>query len=210
MIKKHLKILIITSAVILLPILAGVILWGKLPSQLPIHWNINGEVDGWCGKAFGVFGIPLILAALHWVCVIVTLSDPKKKNHSEKIMFLVFWLVPVLSVFLCMVTYITAMGKQVQINVIIPIFLGFVFAAIGNYLPKCKQNYTMGIKLPWTLNSEENWNKTHRLAGWLWVIGGVIMMLIGFFGIIWINLVIASIIALIPIIYSYVLHLKGI
>ena len=91
-----------------------------------------------------------------------------------------------------------------------PILLGLIFIAIGNYLPKCKQNYTIGIKIPWTLASEENWNRTHRFAGWVWVGGGVVMLLSGFLGIFWLTLVPAIIMAAVPLIYSYILHKKGI
>ena len=93
MIKKRLKLLIITSVVILLPILAGILLWNQLPEQLPIHWNAAGEVDGWSSKPAAVFGLPLLMLVVQWVCVFATLADPKKKNHSEKVLALVFWLV---------------------------------------------------------------------------------------------------------------------
>lgn len=210
MIKKHLKILITTSVTILLPILAGVILWGKLPDKLPIHWNIDGAVDSWCGKAFAVFGMPLIMTALHLLAVLVTLSDPKKQNHSEKIIALIFWIVPALSVLLSVIMYASAIGNQVEVFGIVSVALGLMFAVIGNYMPKCKQNYTVGIKIPWTLNSEENWNRTHRLAGWMWVVGGVAMMLAGFFSLIWVILLVCPVIAIVPVVYSYILHRKGI
>ena len=91
-----------------------------------------------------------------------------------------------------------------------PIFLGLLFAIIGNYLPKCKQNYTIGIKIPWTLHSEENWNRTHRFAGRIWVAGGLIIMLTGFYGSFVIFFSVTLLIALVPILYSFLLHRKGI
>ena len=106
--------------------------------------------------------------------------------------------------------YATALGGSVRVEMLMPILLGVVFIAIGNYMPKCKQNYTIGIKIPWTLASEENWNKTHRLAGWVWVGGGVVMMLAGFFDLFWIIMGATAIMVLIPLIYSFVLHRKGI
>lgn len=86
MIKKNLKVLIITSIVILLPILAGLILWNQLPEQIPSHWNASGEIDGWSSKAFSVFGIPLILLAAQWLCVLGSAADPKKENHPQKVL----------------------------------------------------------------------------------------------------------------------------
>ena len=210
MIKKRLKLLIITSVIILLPILAGILLWNQLPEQLPIHWNAAGEVDGWSSKPVAVFGLPLLMLVVQWVCVFATLADPKKKNHSEKVLALVFWLVPLLALVLPAVTYCAAMGTEVQITVVVNVLMGLMFVVIGNYLPKCKQNYTVGYKIPWTLDSEENWNKTHRVAGFLWVIGGIVMILAGFFAGVWVTMGICTVIALVPIVYSYVLHTKGV
>ncbi len=210
MIKKHLKTLIITSVIILLPIVAGLILWNTLPEQIPSHWNAAGEVDGYSSKAFFVFGLPLIMLAFQWLCVVVTGTDPKKANHTEKIMNLVLWIMPVLVITLSVFTYMTALGHDVRMEVLMPILLGLMFVIIGNYLPKCKQSYTIGIKIPWTLNSEENWNKTHRFAGWLWTFCGTAIMLTAFFGGFMIFFGIVLLMVAAPLIYSYTLYRKGI
>jgi len=210
MIKKHWKVLVITSVILLLPILAGLILWDQLPEQMPTHWNAAGEVDGWNSKPFAVFGLPGLMLAIQWLCVLATGADPKKANHPEKILHLVLWLMPVLSVVLHVMTYAAAFGKEVRIEVIMPVLLGLIFTIVGNYLPKCKQNYTIGIKIPWTLNSEENWNRTHRLAGWIWTIGGLLIMLSGFFGGFWCFLGVTLLMVFVPLIYSYILYRRGI
>ena len=209
MIKKNLKVLILTTVVMLLPILAGLILWDQLPEQMPTHWNAAGDVDGWSGKAFAVFGLPLIMVAAQWLCMLGTAADPKKNNHSEKVLHLVLWIIPVLSVVLHAVTYATALGHAVPMEVVMPILIGLIFTIIGNYMPKCKQNYTIGIKIPWTLDNEENWNRTHRFAGWLWTFCGVAIMFTGFLGGFWVFLPITLLMVLAPIIYSYILHQKG-
>ena len=210
MIKKHWKLLLITSVITLLPIMAGLILWNQLPEQMPTHWNAAGEVDGWSSKPFAVFGLPLILLAAQWLCTLGTGADPKKNNHPQKILHLVLWIIPILSVLLHTVTYAAALGKEVRMETVMPVFIGLLFAVIGNYLPKCKQNYTIGIKIPWTLNSEENWNKTHRFSGRLWVICGIAVMLTGFFGGFWVFLPIVLLMVIVPFIYSYVLYRKGV
>ena len=209
MIKKNLKVLILTTVVMLLPILAGLILWNQLPEQMPTHWNASGEVDGWSSKPFAVFGLPLIMVAAQWLCMLGTAADPKKNNHSEKVLHLILWIVPALSVVLHAVTYATALGYAVPIEVVMPVLIGLIFTIIGNYMPKCKQNYTIGIKIPWTLDNEENWNRTHRFAGWLWTFCGIAIMCTGFFGGFWVFLPITLLMVLAPIIYSYVLHKKG-
>ena len=209
MIKKNLKVLIITSIIILLPILAGLILWNQLPEQIPTHWNASGEVDGWSSKPFTVFGLPLLMLAIQWACTLSTSADPKKRNHAQKVVYLVLWIIPILTVVLSAMTYATALGKEVRMEMVMPLLIGLLFAIIGNYLPKCKQNYTIGIKIPWTLDNEENWNKTHRFAGRLWMVCGVAIMLTGFFGGFWVFLPIVFVMVLVPFIYSYLLHRKG-
>ena len=209
MIKKNKGTLILGSIVILIPMLIGLLLWDQLPEQIPSHWGINGEVDGWSSKPFAVFGLPWILVAAQWLCLLGTAADPKKKNHPEKIIHLVLWIIPVLSVVMHTFVYLTALGYGVRMEVVMPIFIGLIFTIIGNYMPKCKQNYTIGIKIPWTLNNEENWNKTHRFAGWIWTICGIAIMLTGFLGSFWIFLPIALLMVIAPCVYSYILHRKG-
>ena len=210
MIKRNLKVLIISSIVTLLPIVAGLILWNQLPEQIPTHWNASGEIDGWSSKPFAVFGLPLIMVAAQWLCMLGTSADPKKENHPAKVLHLVLWIIPVLSVALNTMTYMAALGKEVRIEVIMPILIGLILAIVGNYMPKCKQNYTIGIKIPWTLNSEENWNRTHRFAGWLWTFCGIALMLTGIIGGFRIFLFVVLLMVFAPILYSYLLFRKGI
>ena len=210
MIKKHLKLLILTSVVILLPIVAGVALWNRLPDLLPIHWNTAGEVDKYYAKPIVVFVMPLALLALHWVAALITANDPKRQNQSEKTRQLVFWIVPALGVFLSAVIYATALGTGIKVEMVLPVFFGILFIVMGYYLPKCRQSYTIGIKLPWTLASEENWNKTHLLAGRVWVVGGVLFLIAGFLSFIWFLPIVAVFMVLIPLIYSFILHRKGV
>ena len=210
MIRKHWKLLVITSIVTLLPMALGLFLWNRLPEQLPIHWNAAGDVDGWSGKNFFVFGMPLIMTAVQWLCAFVTGADPKKAAQSEKVINLVLWLVPALTLFLLSATYAVAMGAAVRMEVFANLLIGLLFTVIGNYLPKSKQNYTIGIKLPWTLNSEENWNRNHLMAGRLWVVCGFAIILTSFLGLFWLFMVVALVMVLAPMIYSYILHRKGI
>ena len=208
MIKKNLKKLIITSIVILIPVIIGILLWNKLPEQVPVHWDINGAVDGYATRLQAIFLMPLILVVFQWICVIGTSLDPKKQNISDKMMTLVLWIIPIISLICNSMVYATALGHKVNVNVIMPLFMGALFIIIGNYLPKCKQSYTMGIKLPWTLEDEENWNKTHRFAGFIWVVGGVIIMASAIIGVFWIFFVLLIPMVVVPIVYSYSLYKK--
>ena len=210
MIKKNKVTLIVTSLIMLIPILVGLMLWEKLPEQVPYHWNINGEVDGWAGKTQAVFLMPLFMPAMHWVCVFASTADPKSKNYHPKSILLVLWICPVLNLVLNTMVYAAALNYPVDIEIIMPLLLGITFILIGNLLPKCRQSYTMGIKLPWTLHNEENWNTTHRLAGKLWVMGGIVIMASALIGSFWILIGVIALMVAIPTVYSYCLYRKQI
>ena len=128
MIKKNLKTMIITSIIILAPIVVGLILWDKLPAELATHFAENGEPNGWSSKEFAVFGMPLFLLAVHWFCAFFTGVDPKKENISNKMMTLVLWICPVVAIFGCGSTYMYAIDNSINTTVIgmmmrtIPIF----------------------------------------------------------------------------------------
>lgn len=207
MIRKHLKTLIITSLIILLPIVAGTILWDNLPEQIATHWDIHGVADGYSSKTAAVFTLPLVLLAVHWLSALAVSSDPKRT--SAKPVQLVFWLCPAISILFGCITYATALDTQIPVAKVVPLMLGGLFLVIGNYLPKCEQNYTIGIKVPWALDDKDNWNKTHRFAGILWVIGGLITIATSFLGSIYLSLAILVVIALAPTIYSYCYYKKN-
>ena len=180
--KEYRKLIIATTLITLLPILLGLILWNRLPDTVAVHWGADGQADGWAGKAYAVFGLPCLLAAIHLFAVLFTLNDPRRKNINKKPLMLVFWLIPVLSLVTNGIVYLTAMGADIDVFVICFVLIGIVFIVFGNYMPKLQQNYTVGIKMPWTLNSTENWNRTHRLGGRLFIVGGILMILGGFSG----------------------------
>lgn len=208
MIKKNLKILILTSAITLLPIPAGLLLWSRLPDEIATHFNAQGIADGFSSKSFSVFALPLFMLAVHWFCTFITSVDPKKQNIGGKPLKLVFWICPATSILVSGIIYASALKVKLNISVIMSVFFGILFIIIGNYLPKCRQNHSIGIKISWTLNSEDNWNYTHRLAGKLWVIGGIIILLTSFLKQYWIFFAVTVIMIIIPVICSYVYHKK--
>src|SRR5699024_6732711 len=95
---------------------------------------------------------------------------------------LVFWIIPVVSLIVNGMVFLTALQIEVNVSIAVSALVGIIFIIIGNYLPKLQQNYTAGIKLPWTLNSTENWNRTHRLGGKTFIISGILLILCGFLG----------------------------
>ena len=195
--------LIVTSVVILLPILVGLLIWNRLPEAVPFHWNVNGEVDQWVSRGVAVFVLPFVMLAFHWLCIFVTSKDPRNKDNQEKALTLVVWIVPVLTNAVCCIAFATAIGCEISVSVVMALLLGVMFMVMGNYLPKCKPSFTIGIRLPWTLKDDENWRKTHRFAGILWVIGGAIITASAVFNSFVVLISAVGLNALAPVVYSY-------
>lgn len=208
MIKKNKGTLILTSIVILIPLIIGLLLWNKLPEKIPSHWGIDGEVDGWSSKAAAVFGFPCFLLALHWICFLGTMADPKQKAFTRKMLTLVLWICPSISLLVGSLIYTKVLGYDLNVETVMSLLVGLMFLVFGNLLPKCRQSYTMGIKLPWTLANEENWNKTHRFGGKVWVIGGIVTMVTAFVGNFWILLGVLVVMVAVPTVYSYLYYRK--
>lgn len=211
MMKDHKGKLLVSSLLTLLPIALGLLLWDRLPSQFATHWGVDGEADGWSVKAFAVFIPPLALLAAHYLVLFFTFHDPKNRNQSKKIVGLIFWLIPCVSLLTSGMTYALALGWKFRISGLLPAGLGLMFIAIGNYFPKCRPNYTIGIRVPWTLNSEENWNATHRFGGKVWVTGGAAMIFAALLpevpGMI-VTIAAAFALSIVPIVYSYLYDRK--
>lgn len=174
---EHKKSILLSVIGTLLPMGIGCILWNRLPDSMQIHWNAAAAADGMGSKAIAVFLLPGILAALNLLCMAVTAADPKQKGQNSKALGMIFWIMPLISMVACCTVYAAALGKTVDIMLLIPLLLGALCLVMGNYMPKVKQNSTLGIKIFWTLRNEENWNKTHRFTGKLWVICGFVMFL---------------------------------
>ncbi|MGI6029251.1 MAG: SdpI family protein [Candidatus Heteroscillospira sp.] len=215
--KSTTKNMILTTAVALLPIILGLSIYDRLPAQVPTHWNFSGEIDSYSSRAFAVFGMPVFLAAMSLFVQFMLEHDPKKSNMPGVMKAISRWLCPLLSIVIVPITLFTALGYNIPVALVICLAVGLIFIIIGNYLPKCRQSYTMGIRLPWTLSSEENWNRTHRMAGKLWVLGGFLFILEGFYtqainstlGTA-LTFVLIFVTVAIPAVYSFMLYKKGI
>lgn len=212
MIKNNKGKALISSLLILCPILVGVLLWNDLPQTIAVHWGVDGSADGWAGRGVMVFVLPLILLALHWLCMVVTGKDPKQQGQNRKAIGMIFWIMPVVSWFASGLMYGAAFGLSLNAIRLLPVLIGVLFMVIGNYMPKCKQNYTLGIKIYWTLRDEETWNKTHRLAGKVWFVGGVLILFAalipGLLAPLYGVLILLIPMVVIPYIYAYTVYNK--
>ena len=208
---KRKTTMILTTIMCLLPILLGLYLYDQLPDMVPTHFNMHGEPDGWSSKPMAVFGMPLFMASLNLLCHWA--SERMQKQEKGKVapdilMNICYWIPAVLSLIVIPMTFFMAVGVKVPLTELLNILLGVMFLVMGNYMPKCKMNAFIGIRLPWTYSSDENWRRTHRLGGFVWVICGAIML---------VNVVVQSLLlqmvpmfaaVLIPGVYSYLIYRK--
>ena len=202
-------LLVITSSIILLQTVVGAALWDQLPDQIATHFNMSGEPNGWSGKGFTVFGMPLILLALHWICLLAECAPNRQKLYSRKLRYLVLFIVPAISLLMTVVCYGYSLGNRLNVTRMSLVFVGLTFAVTGNYMPKIRRNYTMGIKLPWTLADDENWYKTHRMAAPVWVVCGLLLIVMGAIGeATWIAPAAIVAAVILPTGYSFMLHMR--
>jgi len=212
-IKPKLKTEIIPILTLLLMVSGAYYFYSRFPEQVPIHWNFAGEVDRWGSRLMGAWGIPVITAVLYLMFLIIPFFDPhqdryvqfKKVYHIFKNVFIAFM------AFIYFITGFNVLGYNVPIGLWVPLMVGVLFVIIGNYLGKVKRNWFFGIKTPWSLSSEENWNKTHRFGGKAFILGGLILLVTPFTPLLcqlWLFTLSLGIILLGTIGYSFYLFLK--
>lgn len=184
-------------------------LYPNLPDQIPTHWNIEGEVDDYTAKPWGVVIMPLAAIFVFVVMRLIPIISPKgfrTDNFMDVVNVFTVAIVGFMSG-VAVLVLLEANGQDVRINEMIFAGVGLLFIVLGNYMGKVRKNFFIGIRTPWTLASDEVWSRTHRLGGKVFVLIGIFMMLNGFvrFPVQWL---IASIVvvALLPVIYSYVIY----
>lgn len=203
MIRNNKWKLLISSLLILLPMALGPVLGKLFPETVGTVWG---------SRRIMLLLTPPVLLALHWFCLFFSLRDPGNRGQSKKAVGLVIWLCPAISVFTSTMIYLAALGKVSVLMSCNMLFTGLMFVVIGNYLPKCKRNSTIGIKVPWAMESDENWNATHRFGGKLWVAGGLVIIVSGLLPGKAMPLILCAVIVLIavlPAVYSYLYYRKS-
>lgn len=207
--KKELPII----GFVLLPFIYLAYLWNSLPEKVPIHWDYKGEINGW-GTKYSLIGLVFLLPVLtYFLMLVIPKIDPKKRIElmGGKYYQIKFVLVIFMSI---LAIYIIQSSKSQTLSSpsIVFVLIGLLFMALGNYFKVIKQNYFLGIKTPWTLESEEIWKLTHILAGKLWIVGGLLIVIsslvipenVNFY----IFISITAIISIVPIVYSYLIFKK--
>jgi uncharacterized membrane protein len=155
--------------------------WPHLPDRIPIHWNFKGEVDGYGNRFVGLLLIPLISVGLYLMFRLIYLIDPGRKNYASFATALSVIRMAIL--FMLAVVYgaavLATFGHNVNMKTITCFSAGALLIVLGNFMGKIRPNWFVGVRTPWTLSSRLSWNKTHRLAGWLFVLMGLLMVITG-------------------------------
>lgn len=153
--------------------------WPQLPESMPTHWGIDGRPDSWMPKPWGALVGPLTTTFVYVLLVLSPYIDPRKRNWEA---FGSFY--PVIktgvTALMLFVTFLALSTAASETQTFQPgtllVGIGLLFVVLGNYLPKVRSNFFVGIRTPWTLSSDDVWMRTHRLTGKLMVVMGLLFM----------------------------------
>ncbi|HAV53753.1 alpha/beta fold hydrolase [Aequorivita vladivostokensis] len=202
--KKEIPLILIT----VIPAIFLWYVWNSLPPEVPLHWNISGEVDRYGSKNELIWLTTLVPIFLYVLFLLVPLIDPKKKIAAMggKFYTIRFYLTLFLSVLFTFIIYSVKEQTLTNPNYLF-IIIGVFYVVLGNYFKTIKPNYFIGIRTPWALENETIWKSTHRLAGKLWVAGGLLIIITCFLfkqhTALTLFLIITAIITIIPVAHSY-------
>ena len=160
-------------------VLFSLSVWSQLPAEIPTHWNFRGEINGYSGRAFGAFFVPC-LALLIWLLLpLLRRLDPRRANYErfEETFFMIVNFIVLFMAVMHTLTLGAALGWPIDMSRAVFGLIGLVFIVLGNFLPRLRSNWWMGVRTPWTLENDRVWRETHRLAGWTFVVGGLMALL---------------------------------
>ncbi|WP_141432160.1 SdpI family protein [Bacillus sp. 03113] len=200
-------------------ILATIAIWigfyTKLPSEIPIHWNYSGEIDGYATKLNAMLMNIGLMILLYALLVIAPKIDPKKENYKYffRSFKIIQYSVLLLFFFINLMIISTGLGYHFPMKLLPNLIIGILFIVLGNYMQSVKSNYFLGIRTPWTLSDETVWKKTHRFGSKVFMVAGLLFIAGIFLPYKWGEIVIFPIIlvtALLPIGYSYWVYKKAV
>jgi len=201
--RKWIPLLIISAAFI-----ASAIAYPRLPEIIPTHWKMDGQPDDWSSRAFGALITPVILLFVWGFARVLPAIDPRGANYAKfgGAFEAIFDSLMLFLLGMHIVLLRAGLGYPVQIQRIAPFGIGVLLIVIGNLLPRCRPNWFVGIRTPWTLSSDRVWEKTHRIGGRLFVAAGFLIAVAALFWVQWVHVVLIASILLATaavLIYSY-------
>lgn len=204
---------IIPLFLIVISVALGFYFYSVFPEQVPMHWNVYGQVDSYGSRFAGAIIGPAMLVGMYLLFLIIPLIDPKKEKYGQfaKTYYFIRLALMLVMLGIFLIASLAGLGWNVRIEIWIPVLIGLLFILMGNYLGKIKPNWFIGIRTPWTLESPEVWNKTHRLGGKLFMLLGLWLLLAPLMNgkLVFIGMIILMLLlVLITTIYSYLLFRK--
>ena len=199
----------ISPLLVVVSVIVSVVAYPSMAEQVPTHWNMQGEVDGWSSRFVVAWMIPLTMASMLVIFRILPHIDPRRANY-EKFRGAYDAIVITTMVFMTglhMLLLAFATGSEVPIGRVIPAAVGAFFMVLGVLLPRAHPNWFIGIRTPWTMTSDVAWERTHRLGGTLFLLSGVLTVLASVVTprqAAWVLIVSASVAGVTVIAYSYV------
>ena len=195
--------------IILSPFVLVAMKWNSFPEQVPIHWGVNGEVNGYGSKVTGLILLPGINIFMYLLFLVLPIIDPQRKNYglfADKyriIRMMIHLFMSSMTFLICFVS----LGYLLNVGMIVQLAVVCMMLVLGNFMGNIRHNYFVGIRVPWTLANEEVWTLTHRFAGKLWVAASLLMLpvcifLKGDLGTLF--YVYIGIITVVPIVYSFI------
>lgn len=206
------KILIATLAVV--PLLMVLAVYSKLPGQVPLHWGIDGNVDRYGDKSelFLMAGMNIFIGVLLFVLPKI---DPKRRNYhrfQETYEWMILWILGFMTIIMGLTLAETMQPGRFDVGKAVCFMVGILFISLGNMLPKIKRNFFTGVKTPWALSNDTVWNKTHRLGGKCFVLGGILMLVSAVLGsgkvMFGMTIAVTGVIVVVPMVMSYVWYQK--
>lgn len=160
---------------------AAALIWPHAPARFPVHWGVDGEVNRYGGRFEGLLLLPLMAVVLYVLMLFLPRLDPGRLNYARfsGAYYTIRSLVIALLAILDAVMILAAKGAPVDMTRFVGLAIGAMFFVLGNVLGKIRPNWFVGVRTPWTLSSKRSWTRTHRLAGWVFVAGGVALMAAG-------------------------------
>jgi uncharacterized membrane protein len=178
-IKYSLKTEIWPLLILLLTVVLSIWAYPQLPSRVVSHWDFYGQANGWCSREFHAIFFPALLLAMYALFSLMPKFDPRGERYQEfSGVYLIMrnLILLVLAIVFAAATF-SNLGYAINIGVTVAGTIGLMMIILGNYFGKLKRNFFVGIRTPWTLSSENVWNKTHRLGGRLFMIWGLALIL---------------------------------
>ena len=198
----------IPAILILAAVIATIAVYPRLPEQVPTHWSISGEVNGWSSRLFGAWMMPLIMAVVWLFMRAIPHIDPRKANY-EKFSGMYDALVILILTFMLLmhvVILLSATGTVIRMNRVVMPAVGIFIAIMGVLLPRAHPNWFVGFRTPWTLTSDLSWERTHKVGGALFIALGLLIVASTFIApgrAIWVLVVAALGVVAFLFIYSY-------